>query len=175
MTDELNETVAVVDETTVETEKTNLLEAARKVLLAGIGAVVVASESAEKSINRFLEDAEHFVEKLIERGEIAEKDGRQLINEMVEKRRATAQEAADKAREGAKNAEATLSSRVDELVTRISVPTREDIQALTQKVNLLNRKVEQLKKQEAAVNVEVTDADVVIAPEAEVTVTAEEA
>ncbi|MBK8128811.1 MAG: phasin family protein [bacterium] len=49
--------------------------------MAGIGAVVLAQEEVEE-----------FVNKLIDRGEIAEKDGRKLINEVVEKRKKKAQD-----------------------------------------------------------------------------------
>jgi len=62
----------------VNEESNALLEAVRRVLMAGVGVVVLAQEEVEE-----------FVNKLIERGEIAEKDGRKLINEVVEKRKKT--------------------------------------------------------------------------------------
>ena len=46
----------------------------RKVLLAGIGAAVLAQE-----------EIENFVNRMVERGEIAEKDARQLAREIVDR------------------------------------------------------------------------------------------
>src|SRR5690606_30102634 len=65
-----------VEEETAEKELNPFLEATRKVLLAGVGVVALAQEEAES-----------FVNKLVERGELAEKDGRQLIKDILEKRK----------------------------------------------------------------------------------------
>ena len=56
----------------VEAERSSLLEMSRKVLLAGVGAVALAQDEIEE-----------FVNKLVERGEIAEKDGRKLIRDLI--------------------------------------------------------------------------------------------
>ncbi len=48
----------------------------RKVLLATMGAAAIAQEEIEALINR-----------LVERGEIAEKDGKKLMHEMMDKRK----------------------------------------------------------------------------------------
>ena len=65
-----------VTEEQLEEEQNPMLDLARKVVLATIGAVALTQEELEK-----------FVNKLIEKGEIAEKDGRKLINDAREKRR----------------------------------------------------------------------------------------
>jgi RNA 3'-terminal phosphate cyclase len=62
----------------INDEPNALLETVRRVLMAGVGVVVLAQEEVEE-----------FVNKLIERGEIAEKDGRKLISEVVENRKKT--------------------------------------------------------------------------------------
>ena len=72
--------IEIIEEEVSE-ESNALLDAVRRVLMAGIGAVVLAQEEVEE-----------FVNKLIDRGEIAEKDGRKLINEVVEKRKKKAQD-----------------------------------------------------------------------------------
>ncbi|MEJ2302589.1 MAG: hypothetical protein P8Y14_13790, partial [Anaerolineales bacterium] len=63
-------------------EQSPFLEGARKVLLASIGAVALAQEEVES-----------FVNFLVERGEIAEKEGRELMRELVEKRKQRREEA----------------------------------------------------------------------------------
>ena len=101
-----------------------LLEAARRVLLAGIGAVALSQEAIED-----------FVNKLVERGEIAEKDGRKLVNEMREKRK-----------KGTEKAEDEATGRIESILDRMNVPSKADIDALSKKVTELSKKVDELKK-----------------------------
>ena len=112
----------------VNSEPNALLDAVRRVFMAGIGAVVLAQEEVEE-----------FVNKLIERGEIAEKDGRKLINEVVEKRKKKAQDTTH-------NAQEEIDKRFDSVLDRLNIPTKGDIDALNAKVTELTDKVESLKK-----------------------------
>ena len=105
-------------------ERSPLLEAARKVLLASIGAVALAQD-----------EIEDFIDKLIERGEIAEKDGRKLLREIMDKRKKEAEKAEDE-----------VGKRVEEILDRMNVPTKADIEALGDKIASLTKKVEELKK-----------------------------
>jgi poly(hydroxyalkanoate) granule-associated protein len=105
-------------------EHSPLLDAARKVLMAGIGAVALAQD-----------EIEDFVTKLVERGEIAEKDGRKLVNEIMDKRKKQANKAEDE-----------VNKRIEEVLDRMNVPTKADIEALGEKIATLSKKVEELKK-----------------------------
>jgi poly(hydroxyalkanoate) granule-associated protein len=100
------------------------VEAARKVLLAGIGAVALAQDEIEDFVNR-----------LVERGEIAEKDGRKLVREVMDRRKKETDKAED-----------VVSKRVEEILDRMNVPTKADIEALGDKIALLSKKVDELKK-----------------------------
>jgi poly(hydroxyalkanoate) granule-associated protein len=115
-----------VEQVTTEAERSPLLEAARKVLLAGIGAVALAQE-----------EIEDFVNKLVERGEIAEADGKKLLSDVVERRK-----------KDAKRAENELDKRVEDVLARMNIPTKSEIEALGAKITALTRKVEELKKSE---------------------------
>lgn len=107
-----------------ETKEGNpFFEATRKVILAGIGAVALAQEEVEKFINQ-----------LIERGEIAEKDGKKLIQEVMDKRK-----------RGAEKAEDEVNKRVEAVLDRMSVPSKADIEALSEKIAELSKKVDELK------------------------------
>ncbi len=101
-----------------------LLDTVRKVLLASIGAVALAQD-----------EMEDFVNKLVERGQIAEQDGRKLLKDVMERRRRTTA----KAEEG-------LDKRVEELLARMNVPTKADVEALSAKITALTKKVDELKK-----------------------------
>lgn len=108
-------------------EHNQFLEAARKVLLAGIGAVALAQE-----------ELEDFVERLVERGEIAEKDGKKLVREIMDRRKKQTEKAEDQ-----------VAKRVEEILDRMNVPTKSDIEALGEKIAALAKKVDELKKVQA--------------------------
>jgi len=106
----------------VEEERNPLVDTVRKVLLASVGAVALAQD-----------EVEDFVNKLVERGEIAEKDGKSLVRDMMEKRK----------KQTAK-AEKELDERIEELLHRMNVPTKGDIEALSAKISELTTKVNEL-------------------------------
>lgn len=105
-------------------ENRPLFDVARKVLLASIGAMALAQDEMEDFVNR-----------LVERGEIAEKDGRKLVNEVRERRKKEGQKAEDE-----------VSKRVEEALDRLNVPNKADIEALGDKIAELTKKVDELKK-----------------------------
>lgn len=109
-------------------ERNSLFDAARRVLLAGIGALALAQD-----------EVEDFVDKLVERGEIAEKDGHKLVDEILERRKKRASKIED-----------LLSKRVEEVLIRMNVPTKADIDALGKKIQNLSKKVDELKKSQGS-------------------------
>jgi polyhydroxyalkanoate synthesis regulator phasin len=102
-------------------EPNKLYELARKVALAAVGAAALAQDELEDFINR-----------LVERGEIAEKDARKLIREVSEKRR--------------KRVETELDKRIETLLDHMDVPSKADIDQLGTKIEALTHKVAELKK-----------------------------
>ena len=114
-----------VEDVPEEGERNPLLDATRKVLLASIGAVALAQEELEV-----------FVNKLVERGEIAEQDGKRLVHDVMERRR-----------KEAKKAEGEMDKRVEDLLERMNVPSKSDIDALSAKISALSKKVDELKNQ----------------------------
>ena len=107
-----------------EPEKNPLFAMAHKVLLAAVGAAALTKE-----------EVENFVDKLVERGEIAEKDGKKLMSDVMARRK-----------KEAKKAEDQLEGRLEELLGRMSVPSKGDIDALSAKITELSKKVDELKK-----------------------------
>lgn len=107
----------------VKEEANPLFDAARRVVLAAIGAVALASD-----------EVENFVNKLVERGEIAEKDARKLMKEVTEK-----------TEKQMKPAEKEIDKRLEEMRNTLNIPTKHDIDALSNKVAELTAKVEALK------------------------------
>lgn len=117
-----------VQNETEQKEMNPMLATVRKILLAGVGAVALAQEEVEDFVNR-----------LIERGEIAEKDGRKLIEDIQERRKKKMEET-----------EGELESQIEEVLHRMNVPTKADIDALSRKITTLTKKVDELKKSSAS-------------------------
>ena len=114
----------VVEEAGDEAERRPFYQTTRKVLLAAMGAVALAQEELEA-----------FVAKLVERGELAEQDGKKLVGEMMEKRK-----------KETKKAEDEMDKRLTVLLERMNVPSKGDIDALSSKITALTKKVDELKK-----------------------------
>jgi polyhydroxyalkanoate synthesis regulator phasin len=110
-------------EDTVEEEVNPLYETVRRIVLAAIGAVALAQDEVER-----------FIDKMVERGEIAEKDARKLIKEVTDKRA-----------KGAKGVEKDVEKRFEGLLERLNIPTKSDIDELSEKIATLSSKVESLK------------------------------
>ena len=117
-----------VKQSAEEPKAEDLLEAAvravRKALLAGIGALDLAREEAEKTM-----------ERLAARGEKARDERRKRLKEALSRRRARA---------------ARWEAKVDEslcaLMRRLNVPTKSDLEALSEKVEELSRKIDALQR-----------------------------
>lgn len=123
------EKIDVQEDVVAPTGTNPFVEGIRRVLLAGVGAVTIAQDEAEK-----------FVHKLIEKGEIAEKDGRSLLTDLTENRKQRAQESG-------KRVSDELEKRMESLLNRMNIPTKSDIEQLSHKVAELTKKIDTLKEQ----------------------------
>ncbi|GIV96855.1 MAG: poly(hydroxyalkanoate) granule-associated protein [Herpetosiphonaceae bacterium] len=106
----------------------SLTDMVRRMMLAAVGAVAMSRDEMEQLVN-----------KLVERGEIAEREGRQLIREVLERRKRQADKLEQKV-------ESDVESRVEQLLSRLNIPTKRDIEELSEKIAQLNARIEDLKK-----------------------------
>lgn len=102
-----------------DAEQTKVQEALHRVALATVGTIALVQD-----------EVEHFINKAIERGQIAEKDARKQMQDVSEKR---------------KGAEKGVDKRFEELVARLNIPTKNDINTLNEKIADLTKKVDSLK------------------------------
>ncbi len=113
-----------IEDVTPSEEANPLLDSARKVLMAAIGAVALAQDEIEAFINR-----------LIERGEIAEKDGKKLFNDVMARRKKETDKAEDE-----------VTKRMETILDKMKIPSKADIDTLSEKITTLTKKVDELKK-----------------------------
>ena len=121
MTDQMETSEAVSDSGNA------MLSGLRRVLMAGVGAVALTQERIEE-----------FVGRLVERGEIADGDARKLISDVVDRRKRTLQDST-------KRAEEEWDKRIEGLLVRMNIPSKGEIDALSDKIADLSRKVDELR------------------------------
>jgi len=127
-----------VKDTAETVQKSPLVEAVHKVLLAGIGAAALAQEEIEDFINR-----------LVERGEIAEADGKKMMKDVLEKRKQMVKMPAMPSHQP-KKITSDIEKRIEEVMAKLNIPTKDEIDALSAKITALTKKVDELKKSEKA-------------------------
>lgn len=108
-------------------EGSALVDGLRRILLAGIGVAVLAQE-----------EIEDFVTRLVDRGEIAENDGRSLVSDVLERRRQEIQDRSKQAGDG-------VDRRIEGMLNRLNVPTQSEISNLSEQISELSKKVDELR------------------------------
>ena len=112
-----------------------LFKAARRLLLASVGAVALSKEEIESLVTR-----------LVEKGEITEKDGRKLVDELVTRTKEASQSSLDRVSQTTSKTEDMLTKRVEAILNTMNIPSKQDISQLTRKIDSLARKVSSLDK-----------------------------
>jgi poly(hydroxyalkanoate) granule-associated protein len=106
-----------------------MLASLQRILLAGVGVIVLAQEEVEE-----------FVRRLVDRGDIAEDEGRMLVEDVMEQR--------DRRLQGFKESvEGTIDRGTGEVYRRLNIPTRSEIVSLSEQIEILSKKVDELVEQ----------------------------
>lgn len=116
-------------------QSANLYLTARRVLLASLGALALT-----------IEEGNEFIDKLVERGEVAETDMQKLLNDIRKRSDEREANVADLRRNGVEKAGIALADSVEVILERLNVPTKGDIEQLSQKIGQLNEKVMALRR-----------------------------
>ena len=95
-----------------------MLEIIKKTMLTGVGLAVVTKEKVE-----------NFSRELVKKGAITEKEGKELINDMLRK--------AEQAR---KDLETNIESSVQKILGKIGVVTKKDLAEMEEKINKMIQK-----------------------------------
>ena len=135
-------TTKIEVEEMMEQQSNMLKENARTLMLAGFGLVGFAQDQVGSVTERFgnvQEEMMNFFGELVTRGEKVEAERREQATKFVETYR-------NRAKDTAGNVETELDKQMDTLVSRLNVPTADDITTLTKKLDSLNRKVTKLQK-----------------------------
>jgi poly(hydroxyalkanoate) granule-associated protein len=126
MTEEVEVKIHEMEDVSAPTSP-SLVEGLRRLLLASVGAVAMT-----------FDEAESFVNKLVERGELAQKDAEKLLREMRSKLR--------QGRPQVREVGERVEQGVEEFLNRLNIPSKRDIEDLSAKIAQLSARVEELRK-----------------------------
>lgn len=113
----------------------NIRESANRIWLAGLGAFAKTQEEGEK-----------LFQSMVEEGQKVEKRAKETASARVEEAKGKVIEFRGKANEQFDRLEELFQERVAQVLHRLGVPTQDDIQELTKRVEALNESVMALKK-----------------------------
>lgn len=108
-----------------------VVKAAHTMLLAGLGTFAVTRE-----------EIGHAVERLAEKGEVVEKDGLKMFDDLFERRRKDMTKVEDRF-------EGVLDQRIENVLKAMNIPSKTDIESLSKEVAKLSKKVGDLDKKVA--------------------------
>lgn len=109
-----------------------LFEGVRRLVLASIGAVAITRDEAEKVIDQ-----------LVERGELAQKEGERLTSELTQKLRASRAEVES----GGSHLNRQIEQGIEQVLGRLNIPSKREIDELTAKISQLNAQIAALQSE----------------------------
>jgi len=110
----------------------SFVELLRKMVLAGVGAVAMSRDETEQ-----------LVDKLVERGELAQKDAEKLLRDV----RSRLRQGRPDVQEQAEKVTIRAQQGMEDFLNRLNIPSKRDIEDLSAKVAQLAARVEELRKQ----------------------------
>lgn len=113
----------------------NIRESANRIWLAGLGAFAKTQEEGEK-----------LFQTLVKEGETVEKRAKETAEARFEDAKGKVIEFRGKANQQFDRLEEMFQERVAQVLNRLGVPSQEDIQELTRRVEALNESILALKK-----------------------------
>ncbi|MCB9419703.1 MAG: phasin family protein [Ardenticatenaceae bacterium] len=108
-----------------------LINNAHKLFQAGLGAVMMVQD-----------EVVNLADKLVEQGEATETKSRKRVDEFVDGRK-------KETKDLTKRLEKNWDKQMENLLHRMNIPTRAEINSLNNKITRLTKKVDELKKETA--------------------------
>lgn len=118
--------------------KEKYTEQLKKIIRAAVGGTMLVQEEIEE-----------FVGKCVEKGEIAEKDGKNLISDLFSKRKKATQdkihETQGKLQGTLSSLESTIDTRIESILKAMHIPTKDDVTSVNAKIEEVLSKLEKLE------------------------------
>ncbi len=104
----------------------SMMDLARAVFLAGIGAVALTRDETRA-----------MMDKLVERGMLAESEARKIVDSVTER-----------GKEQGEQAQELVERQIEITLNRMNIPTHDDLAALNAKITILSDKIDALLREE---------------------------
>ncbi len=131
-----------IEFTDVEEKNNIILESARKAYLVGLGTAAYTVSFTTDTVKNARTNVNDLSTKLLERGEKTEKKTREAVSKQTDARQKSM-------RNTQKRVEKEVGKRIEALLHAVNIPSKNDINSLSNKVTKLNKKVEELSKSSA--------------------------
>lgn len=112
-----------------------VIDVVRKMLLAGVGAVALSTDETQSFLNR-----------LVERGEVAQKDAEKLMHEVRERFNGRPTLSLPSMPMQPAELSNQIETGLERILNRLNVPSKRDIDDLSAKIAQLAARVEELRK-----------------------------
>lgn len=113
-----------------------LLDIVRRMMLAGFGAFALTRDEAEQ-----------FLSRLVDRGELAQKDAQHLIDDTVSRlRQVQVPQSPIQVEANVNNLTHQVETGLEQLLNRMNIPSKRDIDELSAKIAQLAARVEELRR-----------------------------
>ncbi len=126
-------------EQNVKTVTDKVMDFGRDSFYMGLGVVSVVQENVQELVKR----GKDYRHTLVERGEKLAEENRGRVTDLVEMPQTVAKDTVKKAGD-------TLDKYSEQVLTRVHIPTVEQIEAMTKKVTSVDRKLDKVIKENAA-------------------------
>ena len=139
----MSEDTIVIENGTTETEEISrtkkITGTAHKAFQVGLGAVDMTKDQVLGVANKAQTNTSELVSKLAERGAKVETQNRERVTDVVESGKKQTDESVQ-------DAQGVLDSRIKAALKRMNIPTKDDIDALNDKLDKLAKKLDELDK-----------------------------
>lgn len=117
-----------------------LIDVVRKMVLAGVGAVALSSDEVQSFLNR-----------LVERGEMAQKDAEKLMKEAMDGFNKRPNFSLPKFQTQPAEITTQIENGLENILNRLNVPSKRDIDELSAKIAQLAARVEDLRRSQEVI------------------------
>ena len=124
-------------------------ESAKNVVLAGLGVVSIAQKEAAKVYGNVSKEANKFYGTLLKEGQSLEKKSKKSVNELTSKAEGKFNNIKQLATSKFSKIENVFENKVETALTKLDIPTAEDLNGLTKRVDTLIKEIKKIEKKAA--------------------------
>ncbi len=124
-------------------------ESVRNAVLAGLGVVSIAQKEATKVYGNVAKEANKFYGTLLKEGQSLEKKSKKSVNELTAKAEGKFNNIKSIATKQFSKIENVFESKVETALTKLDIPTVDDLKGLSTRVETLIKEIKKIDKKAA--------------------------